>query len=429
MNKVLIVTYYWPPSGGSGVQRWLKFAKYLPQFGWQPVVFTPENPAFEQKDPSLLRDVSPDLEVFKLPIQEPMQLLQRFTKKSKKQFKQGVVKESGSLLQRLMVWIRGNLFIPDPRVFWVKPSVKLLLDLLDSNHINTLVTTGPPHSMHLIGLRLKKKKTDLRWIADFRDPWSEWDMLDHLQVGHRARKKHRRLEKKVMQQADKVVTVSQNLANALSEIGQREVMVINNGFDSTDFPNTAPVIPAKFEISHFGLLNELRDPATVLNAVKVLVNRDPGFEKDVAVKLVGTINSQLIERIKGDELLKEVVAVSPPIPHNDVIRAYYQSSVLLVVVDDSQDGYWQLPGKMFEYMGVGRPILALGPKHSDIGLVLRQTKAGKTFENGQEEEIADYLSELYAKFKTGTAVKIEADYAKFTRRKLTEELSKLLNSL
>ena len=377
----------------------------------------------------MLEDVDPDLEVLKLPIKEPLQLLKKFSKNPKKQFRQGVVKEGGSIAQKFMIWIRGNLFIPDPRVFWVRPSVKLLRDLLDANDVKTIVTTGPPHSIHLIGLRLKRKKPDLRWVADFRDPWSRWDMLDHLQVGPLARRKHRRLERRVMQCADKVVTVSQNLAGSLSELGQREVEVITNGFDEADFQATYPATKEKFEINHFGLLNELRDPETVLAAVKILAKRDTGFEQDVQVKLVGTVNNQLAARIKADELLSSVVTVSPPIPHNEVIKAYYRSSVLLVVVDHLQDGYWQLPGKMYEYMGVGRPILALGPRDSDIGLVLGQTGAGRIFENSQEEEMAQYLWELYGKFKSGTAVKIDADYTKFTRKKLTEELSKLLNKL
>ena len=427
MNKVLIITYYWPPSAGSGVQRWLKFAKYLPQFGWEPIIFTPENPAFEQQDPSLLKDVSPHLEVLKLPIREPLQLLKKFSKNPKKQFKQGVVRESDSWVQKLMIWIRGNMFIPDPRVFWVKPAIKLLRDLLEANDINTIVTTGPPHSMHLIGLGLKRKKPDLRWVADFRDPWSRWDMLNHLHVGTRARKKHRRLEKQVMQIADRIVTVSQNLVNSLEGVDRAEVEVITNGFDPDDFSAPPSTSSGKFEISHFGLLNELRDPIPVLEAIKILAKQDSDFNKHVVVKLVGTVNKRITSRIQQDEVLKNLVIISPPVTHDEVIKAYYQAALLLVVSDDSQ--VWQLPGKLFECMAVGRPILALGTKNSELDLVLKKTGAGKLFEKDQSEEIMHYLAGIYVKFKEGVPVKVDVDYTKFTRKKLTEELSRILNNL
>src|SRR6185295_13357036 len=176
-KKVLIITYYWPPSGGSGVQRWLKFVKYMPQFGLAPFVFTPENPSFEVRDESLLRDVPSEAEIIHFPIWEPYRLFNTisavFGKKKISQVDQ-VATGKRSLFQKITSWIRGNLFIPDARKFWVKPSVTILYDLLKSNAINTIITTGPPHSLHLIGLMLKQQNPSLKWIADFRDPWSEW---------------------------------------------------------------------------------------------------------------------------------------------------------------------------------------------------------------------------------------------------------------
>ena len=172
MKKVLVITYYWPPSGGSGVQRWLKFTKYLPATGWQPVVFTPENPSFEVKDYSLEKDISAEVEVIKLPIWEPYKFFQKLKGKGSQQ--SDLVKSSkAGFFSKLMLWLRGNLFIPDPRRFWIKPSIKVLGDILSSNEIDTVITTGPPHSMHLIGLKLKQK-FNVKWVADFRDPWTTW---------------------------------------------------------------------------------------------------------------------------------------------------------------------------------------------------------------------------------------------------------------
>src|SRR5688500_17692581 len=181
-KKVLIIAYYWPPSGGSGVQRWLKFVKYLPQFGWEPYVFTPENPSFAIRDESLLKDVPPEAEVIHFPIWEPYEAFFRVSglfgnRQTAKPTSLVSSSKTRSVFQRLSTWVTGNLLIPDPRRFWVKPSVNFLHEFLQENEIGTIITTGPPHSMHLIGRNLKRRNPHLRWFADFRDPWSDWGLL------------------------------------------------------------------------------------------------------------------------------------------------------------------------------------------------------------------------------------------------------------
>src|SRR5688572_9799464 len=211
-KKVLIITYYWPRSGGSGVQRWLKFAKYLPQLGWEPYIFTPENPSVTIRDESLLKDVPAEAEVIRFPIWEPYEYFFKISSAMSQQ-KSGsapdlVATKNKSLFQKISTFVRGNFFIPDPRVFWVTPSVKFLHDFLKEREIRTIITTGPPHSLHLIGLKLKKKDPSLQWLADFRDPWSEWGLLDSLNISPLARTLHRRLEKKVLKGADKIITIT-----------------------------------------------------------------------------------------------------------------------------------------------------------------------------------------------------------------------------
>jgi len=219
MKQVLIITYYWPPTGGGGVQRWLKFAKYLPEFGWKPVIYTPENPDFEIKDDSLLKDVDSVTVVLKQPIWEPFGLYRKLLGKTATQ-KQGVIEPSGSsLLSRFSLWVRANLMIPDPRKFWIKPSINYLVKYLKKNPVDIIITTGPPHSMHMIGLGIKKK-LDIPWIADFRDPWSDWDVLDLLKISNTARRKHKTLEHQVFKHADKVLTVSWRLGKKLELTGE-----------------------------------------------------------------------------------------------------------------------------------------------------------------------------------------------------------------
>ncbi|MDA8858134.1 glycosyl transferase family 1, partial [Flavobacteriales bacterium] len=215
MKKVLVITYYWPPAGGSGVQRWLKFTKYLPKYDWKPIVYTPENPYFEVQDESLLNDITSEAEIWKTPIWEPYTLKDKLFGKGESSQSAGVITNKKSLKNKVLNWVRGNVFIPDPKINWVKPSVKVLLRKIKEEGIEHIITTGPPHSMHLIGLGLKKAIPNLKWIADFRDPWSELDLLDEFNLSSSSTKKHKDLEKEVLQTADVALTVSETWVDDL----------------------------------------------------------------------------------------------------------------------------------------------------------------------------------------------------------------------
>ena len=254
MKKVLIITYYWPPAGGSGVQRWLKFTKYLPKNNWIPIIYTPENPYFEVKDPALLDDIPSEASVLKKSIWEPYALKAKLFGKGDTSQSAGVVFRKRSFKNYMINWIRGNIFIPDPKVYWVQPSVKFLQDKIRLEGIEHIVTTGPPHSMHLIGLSLKQAIPNLKWIADFRDPWSELDILEEFHLLPFVRNRHRILEKKVLQNADITLTVSERWAEDLKRLEAKNVQIIYNGYDSDDF-KIEPKENDKFIIGHYGLLN------------------------------------------------------------------------------------------------------------------------------------------------------------------------------
>jgi len=230
LKRVLIISYYWPPSGGSGVQRWLKFAKYLPKFGWQPVVFTPENPDFNVLDKELESEVPKQAEVIKLPINEPYSAYRSlFGKKDRKGNNAGIVSSKKfSITDKLSNFIRGNFFIPDPKVGWVKPAINYLEDYLKRNPVDVIVSTGPPHSMHLIALGLKKKFST-PWIADFRDPWSELDMLTSYHIMPFRFKKYKALENSVLKAADLSLTVSKVWENDFKRLGSNSTATITNG--------------------------------------------------------------------------------------------------------------------------------------------------------------------------------------------------------
>lgn len=425
MKKVLIITYYWPPSGGGGVQRWLKFAKYLPEFSWEPIIFTPENPDFDNKDETLLKDVSQELEVLKLPIWEPYHLFAKVNKGKK--MKQGVVNDHGSksLMTKLALFIRGNFFIPDPRRFWVKPASDFLVRFIQDNDIEAIVTTGPPHSMHLIGLNLKKR-TGIKWLADFRDPWSKWDMLDNFSLTSIARWRHKRLEKKVLTKADQIVTVSETWAGELNSIVDRGYKVITNGFDESDFENKPRKQSETFVISHFGLINHFRNPANFWKAVKQLAVQ-PELASRIKVQLYGTIDQSIIDFIKSDEILKPLVEFKKPVSHEEVLKAYSESDLLLLLLNDSKNAKGHIPGKLFEYMASQRPILALGPEEGDSAQIINQTNTGNVYHWDNLEGIKGQL-EKYLKGEVELLVD-QAQLIKYSRKSTTSDLAQLLDKI
>jgi glycosyltransferase involved in cell wall biosynthesis len=431
-KKVLIITYYWPPSGGSGVQRWLKFVKYLHREGWETLVFTPENPSFTIQDPSLQKDVPAQTEVLRLPIWEPYNLFQRFagiaSRKKNVAATDFITTGRKSLFQKVSSWARGNLFIPDPRVFWVKPSVTFLSDLITANHIDKIITTGPPHSIHLIGLRLKKKFPSLKWVADFRDPWSEWDLLDTLSLTSVARTRHRKLEYHVLKHADRVVTIAPFHVHRFAALGGRKVDLITNGFDTDDFEGILKRRTNHFVIRHIGVVDELRDPRPFMKAVVNCSKSDPSFRESVRIEFIGNVNSAFQEEVKADADLGQFTIFIKNIPHAQLLNVYGETDLQLLVLAHTAIAPGNLPGKFFEYLASGNPILAIGPVEGDAGDVLRSTGAGVIFERGNIEGIGSALMRYFNDWKSGEQ-KSTGDVSEFTRANLTKKLIGILESL
>ena len=428
-NKVLIVTYYWPPSGGSGVQRWLKFVKYLPSFGWHPYVYTPENPSVEIRDESLLKDVPPEAEVLRLPIWEPYSLFRKVSGLFGKAPRQTDMVTTGkkSFLQGFTSWIRGNLFIPDARVFWVKPSVEFLSDLIKANGIGTLVTTGPPHSVHLIGLKLKKMYPSLRWVADMRDPWSEWDFLDTLSLTGWARRRHQRLEREVLRAADRVITIAPYHVDRFEKLGGRKVELVTNGFDEDDFADIHPVRTPKFTIRHIGMVDELRDPRPFMEALKQVMEEDAAAREKVVVEFIGSINTAFRNYIAADPLLISVTRFREPMTHANLVKSYGETDVQLLILAHTALASGNLPGKVFEYLASGNFILGVGPTVGDAASILAQTQAGKMVDREDKTGIEKLIRERLRAWERGERVP-GRDVSAFSRRHLTGRLAALLET-
>ena len=423
-KKVLIVTYYWPPSGGSGVQRWLKFAKYLSRKGWEPIVFTPENPSFTIHDPSLEKDVPPSVEVLRFPIWEPYHLFFRIQKWMGMQpgkTSDFIATGRKNFFQVVSAWIRGNFFVPDARIFWVKPSVAFLSEFIRQHNVHHLVTTGPPHSLHLIGMAIKKRMPAIQWIADFRDPWSEWDLLDHLSLTAWARARHRHLEQRVLVQADKVITIAPYHVQRLEALSGRKVTLITNGFDEEDFEGLKHISNQRFTIRHIGIVDELRDPRPVMKALKVILKDHADIAKSLRLEFIGSVNSTFKTWLQDDALLSGITSFVDTVPHEELIRIYGQTDLQLLVLAHTAIAPGNLPGKFFEYLASGNPILAIGPTDGDAAQVLKETASGIIHSPADLSGLVESLMKFYEGWKAGRSGPTGGT-AKYTRKYLAEQL-------
>ncbi len=432
MKRVLIITYYWYPSGGSGVQRWLKMSKYLHQFGWQPVVYTAENAEYPVEDLSLKDDIHPSTIVVKRPIIEPYSFYKKFLglKKDEK-IKSGFINEGGkksSWKEDISVWLRGNFFIPDARCWWIKPSVRFLKKYLKENPVDAIISTGPPHSMHLIAQKIHNK-LHIPWIADFRDPWTDIDFYKDLRLSKFADKKHHNLEKSVLSSADVIVTVGNHCAEGLKNICKRDVKVISNGYDFTiDSLNKINNLSERFTLSHIGIIGANRNPVVFWEALSELTQNEE-FAKYIDIRLIGQVDLSVIDSIKKNKI-ERFVNIIPYIPHSEVLEKQKESQVLLLFINDSPNAKSVLTGKLFEYMASGRPILSIGPSDGDTAIVLQETNTGVCIDFRDKEKMKAVLMDLFNKYSNNELITSFNESVKsFSRENLTAEYVKLLNSL
>lgn len=409
------------------MQRWLKMSKYLSEFGWDPVIFTPENPSFGSVDQALEKEVSPDIEVIRFPIWEPYQMFNKLKGRKSKNLNAAdiSIKKPDNFLDKMLLWIRANFFIPDPRIFWVRSSVKFLSEVLESNNITAVITTGPPHSIHLIGRKLKKK-TGILWLADFRDPWTQWDLYEEFPMLNWVRKRHEKMEKKVLQGADKVLTINNYYKNEFQRLGGLDVEVISNGYDEDDFVHYEQKRPDKFTIRHIGVLDEMRNPQPFLEALSNFVERLN--RNEVKVELIGNVANKYINFIASSKILKEVVRYSGYKPHDEIIKIYGETSVLLLVLTTSRHAAGNTTGKIYEYLASGVRILALGPPEGEVAHILADTTAGEVTDHNNQAQILELLEKYYREYQEGRKHKNKNIY-NYSRRSQAHKVAKILDEL
>lgn len=413
--------------------RWLKFARYFRNFGWEPVIYTPENPEMPAEDPTLLEQVPGGMKVIKRPVWEPYALYKRFTgQQQDRKINTGFLSEdeSSGFTERLSVWVRGNFFIPDARKHWIRPSVHFLRKYLAEHPVDAVVSTGPPHSMHLIAKGLKKS-LGLPWIADFRDPWTNIDFYDKLKLTAMADRKHRKLEMQVLQEADAVVTVSWQWAEGFSRMAGREIQVVTNGFDESDFlsaPDTVPS-PDRFSLVHIGSMNADRNPETLWKVLARLTAEDQELQDSLEIKLIGSTDISVRKSLEKSGLLR-FCQLEPFLPHGDVLLHTMQSQLLLLPLNDTPNVGGIIPGKLYEYLASRRPILCIGPEGGDCARIIRETKSGSTVGFGDEEATEKIVLQYFDEFRKKRQLAGNAsDITAYSRKVLTGKMAGILDSL
>ncbi|MEP2238497.1 MAG: glycosyltransferase family 4 protein [Maribacter sp.] len=419
MRKVLVITYYWPPAGGPGVQRWLKFVKYLRDFDIEPVLYIPENPHYPLLDESFSHDIPDDLKIYKQSIKEPYRIASIFSSKKTKRISSGIIQtKNQSFVEKALLWVRGNLFIPDARKFWVKPSVSFLKDVLEKEGINTIITTGPPHSVHLIGYYLKQAQP-LNWIADFRDPWTTIGYHKKLKLTSSAEKKHKQLESDVLNSADKIIVTSNTTKQEFQLITKKPIQVITNGFDGDIAIES--ILDSKFTISHIGSLLSGRNPVNFWRVLSNLVEENEDFKNALQLRFIGVVSDEILSAI-AEQGLQDYIEIVGYVSHKEALTYQKVSQVLLLVEIDSQDTIGIIPGKLFEYMAAKRPILGVGPKNWEVASIVTKTETGQVFEYSDDIELKNVLLSWFQQFKKGELQITPSNIEQFSRRELTRKL-------
>ena len=413
------------------MQRWLKFAKYLPQNGWTPVIYTPSNPEFPSLDPSLEKDIPDSVELVTRSILEPYGAYRKLVGAGKdEKINTGFLSESErpKRTEALSRWLRGNFFIPDARKWWIKPSISFLTDYLKDNPVDAIISTGPPHSMHRIALGVKQK-TGLPWIADFRDPWTDIDFYHELHLSARADRVHRRMEREVLQGADVVLGAWPAMPAIFEPKATiKRMEVITNGFDPADFPDAPVALDKAFTLAHVGSFSPARNPKALWQALANLKKSEEGFGADLSIKLAGKVDFSVQQDILAYGL-EEHLDRSEYLPHKEVAGFQASSQLLLLIANQAPTASSIIPGKVFEYIAAGRPIVALCPPEGDLATIVEDANAGRAFDYSDVAGLQAHILEAYRAFLSIGIAPPKSNSAQYARDVQAARLAEILGEV
>ena len=418
------------------MQRWVKFAKYLPLEGWQPVIYTPENPEQLATDESLAAEIPAEAEVVKTRIVEPYEIYKKLLRNSghsKEAVEVNPVNaQNKSFLQKAAMWVRGNLFRPDPRCLWIGPSVRFLKKYLKEHPVDLIVSTGPPQSMHLIGRRLALE-TGIPWIADFRDPWTKIFYFKHLSMTRATEKWHKKMEKRVLDDATVVVAVSPLVQQEFQAMTQTPVELITNGFDECDFSaerchKAEGGLSQEFCITHTGLFAADGNPIVLWDVLSEKYNSDDAFRKSLKIKLIGKTDDSILAALNTSGLSEAVDNIGY-LPHSEAVEQQRNASLLILPLRKEPEYKAVLPGKLFEYLASRRPVLGIGQPDGAMAMILKQTQTGAVIDWEDRDSIKQFIDSCWEKHLAGELTIEGGDISQFTRRNLTHRMAQLFDSL
>jgi glycosyltransferase involved in cell wall biosynthesis len=431
LKKVLIITYYWPPSGGAGVQRWLKYSKYLPEYGWQPVILTvdPRYASYPQQDRDLINDIPENLEVIytKAPTRISW-IYKKITGKAEIPYGGFANESDPGLIQKIFRFVRGNFFLPDSRIGWNRYALKCGIEIIKTKHIDTVITTSPPHSTQLTGLNLKKK-LNIKWIADLRDPWTDIYYTGQMYQTSLARKKNISLEARVLESADRIITTCNSTRDLFrsklaKEHSPEKIVTVTNGYDEEDFRGEEKIVPDRFLLTYLGTFSQNYNIDVLLKALESHAERT---KNKVPIRFIGKIDDKMVDSLKKIHFLS--LEIIPYVEHKKALGYLAGSSALLLVIPSRTKSEEMIPGKLFEYLASGRPIIAIGPKESDVGEILNTTKSGRIFENEDYIDLLDYIDEIFNNNNKGVFETNPVSIERYSRRNLSGEIASVIESV
>lgn len=428
-KKVLLFTYYWPPSGGAGVQRWLKFCKYLPEFNVKPTVVTVDEKcaSYPVQDSSFLLDISKELDVIKTKSFEPLNYYQKLSGRAQVPFAGFANETNKNWKHEVSRFIRGNFFIPDARRGWNKYALAAGKQIIEAQQIDTIITTSPPHSTQLIGLKLKEKY-GLPWIADLRDPWT--DIYYYKKMNHTALAKRidASYEKQVLEKADKIVVVSEFIKHIFLQkskaIEPNKIHVIPNGYDEEDFISVPTSLKKeKIIISYNGTLSADYPIKPFITALKEVIDKKPRLS--INIQFTGSISEDIKQYIK--QIIPNNCSFNNHVPHKKSVEILLESDILLLLIPDVLNNEGILTGKLFEYLAAENPIICVGPKHGNAASIIAQCQSGQTFEKHEIESMAKYLKSLFVQISDQNSIKIENRlHEQYSRKSLSKTMAGLI---
>jgi glycosyltransferase involved in cell wall biosynthesis len=431
--KILIIAYYWPPSGGSSVQRCLKWAQNLPDYGIEPIILTVDEKyaTYPFIDNSLSNEVPADLKVFKTKTKEVFQFYKKTIGKGKVPAAGFSNESQPGFLQKLSRFIRGNVFIPDPRKGWNKYAIPKAIEIMRAEKIDIVLTSSPPHSTQLIGLELKRQ-FNAKWIADFADAWTDiywYKELRHLPF---ARKQDAKYEKNVLEKADHLITISDLLKDQFLKKSndniQQKFTVIHNGYNEKDFEKSTNPSRDKFTIGYIGTIGDVYKPEIFFRAIAKLLEQKK--ELPMVIRFAGIVSEGIMAEIEKYNLTPYCEFLNY-VPHHRAVEEMLKSSALLLVIPVFENEKGNLPGKLYEYLASKRPIINIGPTDGESAKIIEQCEAGKTFNRGMFNELSDYLQSLSDRWKNNeeTALMENENYKKYSSKFETGMLADIIKKI